>query len=160
METSEKKIESISTKHSDKVIIRMSDFYPDHIGEKEFCEVSKEVYECLVKEKRAWKSKIRQQERYEYCSNIDENKLGEMCGVYSESAESIVMRNELLRSVYEAMDMINHDFSRRFYLKAVLGRSVSEIARSEGISQPAVSLSINKAERMIKKILEDKGLMM
>lgn len=143
----------------DKIKIRLSDFYPDYLCKEEYIEVSRDVYECLINDKRTLNSQARQRERYEYQSDIDENKLGEICGMYSESAESVFMRNELLRNVYEAMDMINPDFSRRYYLKVALGYPVSEIAKLEGISQPAVSLCVNKAEGMIKEILKEKGLL-
>lgn len=34
---------------SETVVIRMSDFYPENVGDQEFCEVSREVYEELLR---------------------------------------------------------------------------------------------------------------
>ncbi len=39
----------IIKKYSDNVIIRMSDFYPDSVGEQEFCVVNKEVFAELLR---------------------------------------------------------------------------------------------------------------
>ena len=144
--------------NGDKVKIRLCDFYPEYHDEDEYTEVSRDVYNFLLDEKRRMKSSLRKQERYEYGWDIDYEKIGEMNGIYMDSAEDVFMENDLLRKVYAAMNQIKPELSRRYYLRYALGYSESKIAKMEKVSQPAVSMSIAKADKLIKEILREQGV--
>ena len=145
--------------NGDKVKIRLCDFYPEYHDNDEYTEVSREVYNFLLDEKRRMKSSLRKQERHEYGWDIDYEKIGEMNGIYMDSAEEVFLENDLLRKVYAAMNQIKPELSRRYYLRHALGYSESVIAKMEKVSQPAVSMSIAKADKLIKDILREQGIL-
>ncbi|MBQ7071295.1 MAG: sigma-70 family RNA polymerase sigma factor [Ruminococcus sp.] len=199
---------NLENKYRNNFIIRMSDFYPENVGEQEFCEVSREVFiellrfkaadegfgldtidpdrtatliirikdfypasedgyvevsrevfNFMINEKRRMESLGRSQERHEYGWDIDYEKIGEMNGVHTESSEEVFMREELLKCIYEAMAQLKPELGRRYYLNKALGYSVSMIAKMEHVTQPAVTMSIAKAEKLLRQILTEQGVM-
>ncbi|MCR5121742.1 MAG: hypothetical protein K6B74_04910, partial [Ruminococcus sp.] len=143
----------------DKVTIRVTEYYPENVGDQEYVDVSREVYYYLLDERMKEKSRERYEERFVYGSQADFVKLGEMEGIFEESAESVCIRNGLLNSVYKAMNKLKPELSRRYYMRKALGYSEDRIAKIEGISQSAASQSIAKADKLIRMILKNEGLL-
>ena len=81
-----------------------------------------------------------------------------MNGIYAESAEAVFMREEMMKCVYDAIAHLKPELGRRYYLNKALGYSVSMIAKMEHVTQPAVTMSIAKAEIILKQLLKEQGV--
>lgn len=150
-------LDTVDPDRTPTVIIRIKDFYP--ASEDGYVEVSREVFNFMIDEKRKMESLGRRLERHEYGWDLDYEKIGDINGIYSESAEEVFMRKELLKCVYAAMAQLKPELGRRYYLNKALGYSVSMIAKMEHVTQPAVTMSISKAEKLLRKMMREQGLM-
>lgn len=138
-----------------KVMIKMSDYYPEHTGE-EYIEVSSEVYEQLCIERRREKMYERRDYLHIFNCGFDENIVGEVYGIYGESAEDRLLGNIKRSKLYEALSLIDPVYAKRLYLYFGVGMKAREIAEIEGVSHAAVFKSVNKGLEALRPLLSKK----
>ena len=133
--------------NSETVVIRMSDFYPDNVGGKEFCEVSREVYEELMKNKREDHASRVKDSRYvmNYC--FDEVQCGEKERIFSESNDKNIQLTMLLKELFSP---ISKKMYRRSLLYFIYGCSVNTIAMLDGINERNARRSVQNIKMIVK----------
>lgn len=136
----------------DKVMIKLSDYYPEHTGD-EHIEVSSEVYEQLCIERRREKMYERRDYLHSCKYGFDENIVGEIGKIYDESAEDTFFRNKKCVKLHEALRSIDPVYARRLYLYLGLGMKAREIAEIEGVSHAAIFKSVKKGLETIRPLL-------
>ena len=134
--------------------IRVQDFYPDHTGSEEYTEVSSELYEYLVNDRRRMKSIEMKDYRYLAGCAFDEVMMGEINGIYEESAENNVIADEEIQSLYSALRKLPASQQRRVYLSYIAGMSREEIAFMDGVSTKAVGHSIRSGIKHLRRIMK------
>ena len=132
---------------SDTVRIRVSDFYPNNCSEEEYCEVSREVYEELMRNKREDHAVRVKDSRYVLNCCFDEVQCGEEEGKYAESNDSKIQLIILLR---ELLLPVSKELFRRSVLYFVYGYSVNTIAMLESISERNARRSVQKMKSIVK----------
>ena len=140
--------------NSETVVIKMSDFYPDNVGGEEFCEVSREVYDYLIAEKRKEKRVLRKDWLHVSKYPFDEKLMGEMDGIYEQSADDIMSAALKDRALYKAIKALDPVFRRRLVLYYFEEKSNKEIAEIEDITPSAVTQSLNAAIEMLGNLLK------
>lgn len=131
----------------DTVRIRISDFYPNNCSDEEYCEVSREVYEELMKNKREDHAVRVKDSRYvmNYC--FDEVQCGEEEGKYSECSDRDIQLAILLRELFVP---ISEKLFRRAVLYFINGYSVNTIAMLEGISARNARRSVQNMKKIVR----------
>lgn len=71
------------------------------------------------------------------------------------AVDTQVETNILLKQVFDVIDTFTEVEKRRFILNRVVGLKIVEIAEMEKVNKVAVKLSINNAEKKLKKRLAD-----
>lgn len=71
------------------------------------------------------------------------------------AVDTQVETNILLKQVFDVIDTFTEVEKRRFILNRVVGLKIVEIAEMEKVNKVAVKLSINNAEKKLKKRLSD-----
>ncbi len=133
--------------------IKLNNYYP-HLTECITLEVSEEIAVTLSIGGRQCDSyKCRKRERGE-CS-LDGTPGFEADVTYPPlTPEEIMEQAEDRAALYAALDRLPPVQARRVYARFILGRSVGQIARAEGVEDRNVRETINKGLRALKKYLD------
>ncbi len=148
-------VKSVAENLEVSVRIRVAEFYPDNCCDDKYCNVSMKVYEQLCREKVRERSQKRKDRRQIATYNFDEDKLGEMYGIFSKSAEDECYENGLFKKLNIAIQKINPVLFKRFFRHYVLGIRTSQIAREEGISHTGVIKSYERVREQLRKYLNE-----
>ena len=132
--------------------IKLNNYYP-HLTECITLEVSEEIAVTLSIGGRQCDSyKCRKRERGE-CS-LDGTPGFEADVTYPPlTPEEIMEQAEDQAALYAALDRLPPVQARRVYARFILGRSVGQIAKAEGVEERNVRETINKGLRTLKKYL-------
>ena len=133
--------------------IKLNNYYP-HLTERITMEVSDEIAVTLSIGGRMCDSyKCRKRERGE-CS------LDSTPGFEADVTRPPLTPEEIMElaedhaALYAALDRLPPVQARRVYARFILGRSVGQIARAEGVEDRNVRETINKGLRALKKYLD------
>ena len=125
-------------------------------GSKISVEVSTSVKEELEQSDRKIRSQRRQDRRYlDKEDFIDGLTDATMRYPQETDAADLVMKMESYRQLYEAVNELSEAQRRRLLLHFVDNLTHSSIAELEGVSQAAISNSIDRAKKQLFKLLTD-----
>ena len=133
--------------------IKLNSYYP-HLTERITMEVSDEIAVTLSIGGRLCDSYKRRKREHGECS-LDGTPGFEADVTYPPmTPEEIMEQAEDQAALYAALDRLPPVQARRFYARFILGRSVGQIARAEGVEERNVRETINKGLRGLKKYLD------
>ena len=133
--------------------IKLNNYYP-HLTECITLEVSEEIAVTLSIGGRLCDSYKRRKREHDECS------LDGTPGFESDvtrpplTPEEIMEQTEERDNLYTALDQLPPVQARRVYAHYILGKSKSDIARAENVSENAVRDSISRGMEMMKNILK------
>ena len=132
----------------------LRDFY-NWYKQDEFIEVSAEVAEEMMADKRYQKSHERQMYRYKAQYTLDADNGIEAAAIIrtTDDPAAILEMKERFCSLCRALNSLPEIQGRRIEAHFMLGKSRKEIAAAEGVSESAVSASIERGLRAMKKYL-------
>ncbi len=141
---------------SQRIRIRIQDFYSNAIGEEEYTYVTPEVYEALSqtfrKEAHAEEMRdIRHVSKRRYAEGDTEDILFDA----GESLEDIIIRQmemEVLQSAIQTLSDVQKMRVQMYYFE---GMNITEIAEKQGVNVNAVWKSLQLAITQLKKILSN-----
>ncbi len=133
--------------------IKLNSYYP-HLTERITMEVSDEIAVTLSIGGRLCDSYKRRKRENDECS-LDGTPGFEADVTFPPlTPEEIMERAEDHAALYGAIDRLPPVQARRVYARFILGRSVGQIARAEGVEERNVRETINKGLRGLKKYLD------
>ena len=133
--------------------IKLNRYYP-HLTECITLEVSEEIAVTLSIGGRMCDSYKRRKRDHDECS-LDGTPGFEADVTYPPlTPEEIMELAEDHAALYAALDRLPPVQARRVYARFILGRSVGQIARAEGVEDRNVRETINKGLRALKKYLD------
>lgn len=133
--------------------IRIKEFYPNDRSGQEYTEVNRKTLIYLLYRRRVDFRKAKQDERNVAVFGFNSETIGKLDGKFIESAEDTVCKKETYKAVSDAMGKISVKVKNRIILHEICGIDESRIAAAEGVSQPAVSASIQAGLETVKAIL-------
>ena len=132
--------------------IKLNNYYP-HLTECITLEVSEEIAVTLSIGGRQCDSYKRRKREHDECS-LDGTPGFEADVTYPPlTPEEIMELAEDRADLYAALDRLPPVQARRVYARFILGRSVGQIAKAEGVEERNVRETINKGLRTLKKYL-------
>ena len=133
--------------------IKLNNYYP-HLTECITLEVSEEIAVTLSIGGRQCDSYKRRKREHDECS-LDGTPGFEADVTYPPlTPEEIMELAEDRAALYAALDRLPPVQARRVYARFILGRSVGQIAKAEGVEERNVRETINKGLRALKKYLD------
>ena len=133
--------------------IKLNRYYP-HMTESITLEVSDEIAVVLSAGGRQCDSYKRRKREHDECS-LDGTPGFEADVTYPPlTPEEIMEQAEDQAALYAALDRLPPVQARRVYARFILGRSVGQIAKAEGVEERNVRETINKGLRALKKYLD------
>jgi len=117
-------------------------------------EVSEEIADLMYKFKLENKSRQNEYDRHTEHSKQNEITLNKRAVHKIITVEEIVIENRDIKEILSEIKELTEIQKRRFALK-FYGFSLTEIAKIEGCSVKAISLSIKQAERIIKNFYKN-----
>ena len=134
--------------------INLRKLYPFY--EKDcYVEISDELAKTLMDFDRAEEAYNRKLRRYKAYYSLDCNDGLEREIVFlSVSPEEIYERKVNHEELHAAMTELSSKQSKRIYAHCILGMSVAQIAKSEGVSWHSVNNSIHRGLEQLGKILK------
>ena len=133
--------------------IKLNNYYP-HLTECVTLEVSEEIAVTLSIGGRQCDSYKRRKREHDECS-LDGTPGFEADVTYPPlTPEEIMEQAEDRATLYAALDRLPPVQARRVYARFILGRSVGQIAKAEGVEERNVREAINKGLRGLKKYLD------
>lgn len=139
--------------------INLKQYYP-FCTEDTFVEVSDEIVEAFLLDKRAEAARERKMYRYKafYSLDCDDGIENAAIGWAQPSPEDCLMEKEaqaeyaeLLRRLYEAISSLPPTQARRVHARYMLGMKVKDIAAMEGITPSQAGKSIHAALRRLRR---------
>ena len=139
--------------------INLKQYYP-FCTEDTFVEVSDEIAEAFLLDKRAEAARERKMYRYKAFYSLDCNDGIEKAAIgwAQPSPEDCLMEKEaqaeyaeLLRRLYEAISSLPPTQARRVHARYMLGMKVKDIAAMEGITPSQAGKSIHAALRRLRR---------
>ena len=139
--------------------INLKQYYP-FCTEDTFVEVSDEIVEAFLLDKRAEAARERKMYRYKafYSLDCDDGIENAAIGWAQPSPEDCLMEKEaqaeyaeLLRRLYEAIASLTPAQARRVHARYMLGMKVKDIAAMEGITPSQAGKSIHAALRRLRR---------
>ena len=139
--------------------INLKQYYP-FCTEDTFVEVSDEIVEAFLLDKRAEAARERKMYRYKafYSLDCDDGIEKAAIGWAQPSPEDCLMEKEaqaeyaeLLRRLYEAISSLPPTQARRVHARYMLGMKVKDIAAMEGITPSQAGKSIHAALRRLRR---------
>ena len=136
--------------------INLKDFYYWYTQD-EFIEVSDEVAEEMLADKRHQKSQERQMFRYKAQYTLDADNGIEAAAIIHKTDDpaTILEMKEQFCSLCRALNSLPEIQGRRIEAHYILGMSQRDIAIAEGVNERNVRLSISKGLASMKKYLEN-----
>ena len=135
--------------------INLRDFYPWYISD-EFVEVTDEVAAELRADKlyeAAHTERIRRNNAY-YSLDCDDGIEYSAC-VHEPSPQALIERMERFERLCRALNSLPETQGRRIDACIILGKSMTEVAKAEGVSVKSVSVSIQRGLAAMKKFLKN-----
>ena len=133
--------------------IKLNNYYP-HLTECITLEVSEEIAVTLSIGGRMCDSYKRRKRDHDECS-LDGTPGFEADVTYPPlTPEEIMELAEDRAALYAALDRLPPVQARRVYARFILGQSVGQIAKAEGVEERNVRETINKGLRRLKKYLD------
>ena len=133
--------------------INLKDYYYWYTHD-EFMEVSDEVAAELEADKRYERTHQRNMRRYRVHSLDAEDGAEESAiACYNDSPERLLDMMERHCGLCRALNSLPEIQGRRIEARYLLGKSVQEIARTEGVSESSVKESLDRGFRAMKKFL-------
>ena len=150
-----KKYEMEDRKVSEKIKIRIKDFYNNAIGESEYAYVSKDVYEILVNSfrKEAHAQLMRDLRHRTVDGYVEGDTEGLMINQEESLEEQIILKMDL-EILQVAMQSLTDIQKERLHLYFFEGLSTREIAEKQGTNQNAVWKSIQASIKKLKIFFE------
>ena len=139
--------------------INLKQYYP-FCTEDTFVEVSDEIVEAFLLDKRAEAARERKMYRYKahYSLDCDDGIEKAAIGWAQPSPEDYIVQKEeqaehaeLLRRLYEAISSLPPTQARRVHARYMLGMKVKDIAVMEGITPSQAGKSIHAALRRLRR---------
>ena len=139
--------------------INLKQYYP-FCKEDIFVEVSDEIVEAFLLDKRAEASRDRKMFRYKAFYSLDCNDGIENAAIgwaqpspedYLIEKEELAEYEELIRRLYEAISSLPPMQARRVHARYMLGMKVKDIAAMEGITPSQAGKSIHAALRRLRR---------
>ena len=124
--------------------VNLRDFYP--LRKDCIIEVSDEVAEALQEAKRLERNyieRVRWHKAY-YSLDAHDGAIERYAPFLPMSPEEIFECKAEIEQLYKALDALPDKQGRRVYAYYVLGFSQKEIARAEGVSENAISITIRR----------------
>ena len=139
--------------------INLKQYYP-FCKEDIFLEVSDEIVEAFLLDKRAEAARERKMFRYKAFYSLDCNDGIENAAIgwaqpspedYLIEKEKLAEYEELIRRLYEAISSLPPMQARRVHARYMLGMKVKDIAAMEGITPSQAGKSIHAALRRLRR---------
>ena len=143
--------------------INLKQYYP-FCKEDIFLEVSDEIVEAFLLDKRAEASRERKMFRYKAFYSLDCNDGIENAAIgwaqpspedHLIEKEELAEYEELIRRLYEAISSLPPMQARRVHAYYIAGIKQPEIARREGIHSSKVSVAIHRGLRNMRRCYDD-----
>lgn len=144
-------------REDNKNVIRISDYYIRNCSEQECVTVSDEVLEYLISARREERAQRQRDYRHLAPFGLDEVYLAELCGIFDKSAEECFFDDQISQKLRQALNEIDPIFRRRFYFYHVVGMTMEEIGKLEGVSHSAISKSLGKIAEQLRELLMNKS---
>ena len=133
--------------------INLKDIYP-HYTEDQYVLVSDEVADLISESENAEKNYERRARRYGATVSLDRVKFFSRNAEYSlPSADDEFERQEIQKELFDALSSLEASQAKRIVAHYVQNKTCREIAIEEGVNKQAVSASIGRGMRSLKKIL-------
>lgn len=140
------------------VIINLKEQYPELYTSDVLIEVTEAVVDTFKSFKKADKSEEKADRRHLILADIYEERVDRLLFHKAKqhfnnqlaTFELLVSRDDL----YAAMNSLPEVQCKRLYAHFILGISMVEIARHEGVSVAAVSKNLKQAKKNLKKFLK------
>ena len=137
------------------VTINLRDFYPWYTHD-EYIEVSETVADELIADKRYQKSHKRRVLRNKAQYSLDADDGIESSAAFDAASPYEVMEyKQRFCRLCRALNSLPEAQGRRIEAHYILGMSVTEIAKAEGVAQASVYESIERGLRGMKKYLKN-----
>ena len=139
--------------------INLKQYYP-FCKEDIFVEVSDEIVEAFLLDKRAEAARERKMFRYKAFYSLDCNDGIENAAIgwaqpspedHLIEKEELAEYEELIRRLYEAISSLSPIQARRVHARYILGMKVKDIAAMEGITPSQAGKSIHAALRRLRR---------
>ena len=143
--------------------INLKQYYP-FCKEDIFLEVSDEIVEAFLLDKRAEASRERKMFRYKAFYSLDCNDGIENAAIgwaqpspedHLIEKEELAEYEELIRRLYEAISSLPPMQARRVHAYYIAGIKQPEISRREGIHSSKVSVAIRRGLRNMRRCYDD-----
>ena len=132
--------------------VNLRELYPDIYKTDVFIEVSSEVQEVFLTDKRAEAARQRQMYNYKAYYSLDCDNGIEKQVVYQPPTPEMLMEEKQLREqLYAAVMALPEKQAKRIYARYYLGMRVSEIAAAEGVDPSRVRDSIRRGLKQLTK---------
>ena len=133
--------------------VNLRELYPDIYKTDVFIEVSSEVQEVFLTDKRAEAARQRQMYNYKAYYSLDCDNGIEKQVVYQPPTPEMLMEEKQLREqLYSAVMALPEKQAKRIYARFYLGMTVKEIAKTEGVDLSRVYDSIQRGLKWWLKI--------
>lgn len=134
-------------------IIKVSEFYGTDFVGPEQVEVTEEVLDYLISQKRIEKKKEVDDYRNTAAFGFDDVEAAEMLGIFERSVEEKYFFKLEAEALYMAMRELDEVSIKRFYLYYAVGMKLKEIALMENVSITAVHYNIKNTADRLRKIM-------
>lgn len=135
--------------------VNLRELYPDIYKTDVFIEVSSEVQEVFLTDKRAEAARQRQMYNYKAYYSLDCDNGIEKQVVYQPPTPEMLMEEKQLREqLYSAVMALPEKQAKRIYARFYLGMTVKEIAKTEGVDLSRVYDSIQRGLKWLAKNLK------
>lgn len=134
-------------------VIKVSEFYGTDFVGPEQVEVTEEVLDYLIAQKRIEKKKEVEEYRNTVAFGFDDTEAAEMLGIFERSVEEKYFFKLEAEALYMAMRELDEVSIKRFYLYYAVGMKLKEIALMEDVSITAVHYNIKNTADKLRKIM-------
>lgn len=138
-------------------VINLREFYPGLYKEDQMIEVPDEIYETLQQSRRNEEAYERRMYRNKAQYSLDRGDGIEREILYPVlSPGEIYERKQMNEVLYAAIAKLPDKQAKRVYAHFLLGMSVADIAKVEGVSQNKIYVSLKRGIRNLARIIEKK----
>ena len=136
--------------------INLRDYYPFYTSDC-FIDVSEEIADMLREaDRREAAYRLRTYRHKAYYSLDRGDGIEHEALFFAPSPHEIYERKVSMQELHAAMSSLPSKQARRIYAHFILGLSMTDIARAEGVARSRVSDSIQRGLRNLEKFLRDK----
>ncbi len=134
-------------------IIKLSEFYGEDFVGAENVEVTEDVLDYIIAQKRVEKRKEIENYRKLAAFGFDDVEAAERLGKYESSVEEKYFSQLEIDALYMAMAEIDEVSIRRFYLYYAAGMKLKDIASMDDVSIAAVHYNIKNTAEKLRMIM-------